>query len=72
MVPGAPARKNSPKGTTVISTVDKAIVSLVMAALFLLNRFAGIDLGISEATVTTIIAAATPVLVYLVPNKSPA
>jgi len=49
--------------------IDKALTALVMAALFLLNELAGIDLGVSEATVTALIAAATPILVYLVPNR---
>lgn len=51
------------------TSIDKALAAIVMAALFLLNAFAGINLGISEETVGAIIAAATPVLVYLIPNR---
>lgn len=51
------------------TSIDKALVALVMGVLFLLNTFAGIDLGVSEETVTAIIAAATPLLVWLIPNK---
>ncbi len=43
-----------------------------MAAIFLLNQFGGIDLGISEETVTAIVGALTPMLVYFIPNKKQA
>ncbi len=51
------------------TSIDKALAAIVMAGLFMLNEFAGIDLGISEETVAAVIAAATPILVYLIPNK---
>lgn len=51
------------------TSLDKALVALVMGVLYLLNQFAGIDLGVSEGTITAIIAGLTPILVYLVPNK---
>lgn len=51
------------------TTIDKALAALVMAVLYLLNTFLGIDLGWSAETINTIIAAVTPVLVWLVPNK---
>ncbi len=51
------------------TTIDKALAAIVMAAIFLLNEFGGIDIGLSEETVTAVIAAATPILVYLIPNK---
>jgi hypothetical protein len=51
------------------TSVDKALTAVVMAALFLLNEFAGIDTGLGEETIAAIIAAVTPILVYLVPNK---
>jgi len=51
------------------TTIDKAIAALVMAVLYLLNTFLGIDLGWSDTTINTIIAAFTPLLVWLVPNK---
>ena len=51
------------------TSIDKALVAIVMAGLFLLNQFAGIEIGLSEATVAAIVAAATPILVYLVPNR---
>ena len=52
------------------TSIDKAIVAVVMAALYLLNTFTGLDIGLSEETVTGIIAAVTPLLVWLVPNKA--
>lgn len=51
------------------TSLDKALVALVMGALYLLNSFAGIDLGVSEGTITAIIAALTPILVWAVPNR---
>jgi len=54
------------------SSLDKALAALVMAILYMLNTFVGIDLGLSAETVNTIIAAVTPFIVYLVPNKTPA
>lgn len=56
-----------------MSMYAKAIVSVVMSILMVLNAFFGIDLGISEATVNTVVAAllaiVTPIIVYFVPNK---
>jgi hypothetical protein len=51
------------------TSIDKALVAVVMAGLFLLTEFTGVDLGLSQETVAAIIAAATPLLVYIVPNK---
>lgn len=53
-----------------ITSVDKALISVVMGVLFLLNTYAGIDLGITEETVSTVIVGLTPILVYLIPNKT--
>jgi hypothetical protein len=49
--------------------IDKAIVALIMSALFLLNSFGGIDLGVEESTVSGVIAVLAPVLTYFVPNR---
>lgn len=51
------------------TTFDKALVALIMGLLSLLNLVFGIDLGVSPEVVSAIVAAITPVLVYLVPNK---
>lgn len=52
------------------TTMDKALVALVMGLLSILNLMYGIDLGVSPETISTIIAALTPILVWLIPNKT--
>ena len=55
-----------------VTTVDKAIVAALMAALFLLNHFGVVPWTPTpelESTITTIVGIATPLLVYLVPNR---
>jgi hypothetical protein len=54
------------------TTFDKALVALVMALLSILNLSFGIDIGLDEATVSAIIAALTPLAVYLWPNRAAA
>ncbi len=49
--------------------IDKALIALVMAAIYILNTFFGFHLGINEMTLNTIVAVITPILVYLIPNK---
>jgi hypothetical protein len=49
--------------------MDKALVALVMGALYVWNAFAPWQIGVSEETVQTIIGILTPVLVYAIPNK---
>ena len=51
------------------TSIDKALTALVMAVLFLLNVFFGTDLGWDEQTVAVVIAAFTPILTWLIPNK---
>lgn len=51
------------------TTFDKALVALVMGALSIANLWFGIDLGITADTVTATIALATPIIVWLTPNK---
>ena len=51
------------------TTIDKALTGLVMAVLFLLNSFFGINIGIDVDLVNGIFVALTPVLVWLIPNK---
>jgi hypothetical protein len=51
------------------TSIDKALTAIVMAVLYLLNSFGGIDVGLSEETVAAILAALTPLLVWLVPNR---
>ena len=52
------------------TSVDKALVAVVMGALFIWNTFVPTHvIGLDPNTVSTFIGALTPVLVYLVPNK---
>lgn len=52
------------------TSIDKALVALVMGLLFIIQSFTGINLGwISPEHVTTIIGLLTPILVWAVPNK---
>lgn len=52
------------------TSYDKAITAIIMGGLYMLNSIAGIDIGISEETVTGILGVLTPLLVWLIPNKS--
>jgi hypothetical protein len=52
------------------TSVDKALTAIVMAILYLLNTYGGIHVGLSEDTVGAILAALTPLLVWLIPNKT--
>ena len=54
------------------TTFDKALVALAMALLSIVNLASGIDLGLDEAAVASIIAALTPLVVYLWPNRKAA
>lgn len=60
------------KENHMFTSIDKALAAALMAAIFMLNHFGGIDLGVGEEMITAIVAALTPVLVYLVPNKKQA
>jgi hypothetical protein len=52
------------------TTIDKALTAVVMGLLSILSLVFGVNLGIEPATVSIIISALTPVLVYLIPNKT--
>jgi hypothetical protein len=51
------------------TTFDKAIAAALGLVLWALNNYAGINLGLSTETFNGIVAAITPMLVWLVPNK---
>ena len=51
------------------SSIDKALVALLGALLFFLDRFAGLTFGLDNGTIAAIATALTPVLVWLAPNK---
>lgn len=52
-----------------IQAYNKAIVALVMALIGIYNLFVGFPINVDEATISTIVAIITPLLVYLIPNK---
>lgn len=54
------------------TSIDKAMTALVMAVLFLLQAAFGINIGLTEVQVASIMMVLTPVLVWLIPNKSAA
>jgi hypothetical protein len=52
------------------SSIDKALVALVMGILFIVQTYTGFSLSwISQETVSTIVGLLTPVLVWAIPNK---
>lgn len=52
------------------TSMDKALVALIMSGIFLLNFFFGINLGtVSQETVATVVSLLTPILVWAIPNK---
>jgi hypothetical protein len=52
------------------TTIDKALVAMVMGVLFILQTYVGLNTSwISQETVATIIGLITPVLVWAIPNK---
>lgn len=53
------------------TSIDKALVALIMSAIWLINFFFGLDLGwVTQDTVATIVGLITPILVWAVPNKA--
>jgi hypothetical protein len=54
------------------TSIDKAIVAMVMGLLFILQTYFGLNTSwISQETVATLIGLLTPVLVWAIPNKTP-
>lgn len=53
------------------TSIDKALVALVMGVLFIVQTYTGFSLSwISQDTVATIVGLVTPVLVWAIPNKT--
>ena len=53
------------------TTIDKALVAMIMGVLFILQTYVGLNTSwISQETVATIIGLITPVLVWAIPNKA--
>lgn len=53
-----------------LSSVDKAIVALIMAIVALINSTTNFHIGLTETQVTVILTVLSPALVWLVPNKT--
>ena len=51
------------------TSVDKALVGVVMGIAFIGNSVFGVDFGFDEGVVSTVIGGLTPLLVWLIPNK---
>ena len=51
------------------TSLDKALVAVVMGILSILNLKFGFNIGIDPTVVSSVIAALTPLLVYIIPNK---
>ena len=52
------------------TSIDKALVALVMALVFLANEWLGLTLNVSPERIEMIIALITPAMVWLIPNRS--
>lgn len=52
------------------TSVDKAIVALVMAVVFLVNNFTGWHVGFTPEIVNGFVGVLTPILVYFWPNRA--
>ena len=52
------------------TTIDKALVALIMGVLFILQTYTGFSLAwLTPETISTIVGLITPVLVWAIPNK---
>lgn len=51
------------------TSIDKALVALIMSVLMLLNYFTGLTVGVTEEVVTAVVGGLLPILVWIVPNK---
>ena len=55
------------------TSMDKALVAMVMGLLFIITTYFGYDLSwVKQETVATVIGLLTPVLVWAIPNKAKA
>jgi len=53
------------------TSIDKALVALIMSVIWLINFFFGYNLSwLSQDTIATVVGLLTPILVWAVPNKA--
>jgi TRAP-type C4-dicarboxylate transport system permease large subunit len=62
-------RAKAQKEKMMFTSIDKALVALIMAVLWLVNYFTGYTSGVTEQTIAGLVGVLTPILVWLVPNK---
>ncbi len=55
-----------------IGAYSKCIVAAIMALIYFINTYLGINLPVDQTTINSIVVAAIPVLVYQIANKEPA
>lgn len=58
------------KGLGMITSYDKAVVALFMAAIFFINKWFNTSIVVDPVLVGQVIMVMTPGLVYLFPNKA--
>ncbi len=51
------------------TSIDKALVALAGALVFLTNHFFGFDLGLGEDALVILVGALMPLLTWVLPNK---
>ena len=53
------------------TSIDKAIVAVIMGAVYILNTATGIEIPfVSEDTLNTALGFLLPILTYIIPNKA--
>lgn len=53
------------------TSIDKALVAMIMGVLFILQTFFGVSIAfLTPDAVATIVGLLTPVLVWAIPNKA--
>lgn len=52
------------------TSIDKALAAFIMAVIFLINYFFGINLGwVTQDMIATVVGLLLPLVVWRVPNK---
>ena len=63
--------RHNEREDVMFTSIDKALVALVMGLLFIVQTYTGFSLSwISPDAVATIVGLVTPVLVWAIPNKT--
>jgi len=51
------------------TSIDKALVAIIMGVAYIANSAFGVDFGLEQSTVSMVIGGLTPILVWLIPNR---